>query len=216
MKRILLAVVVVLAALVVAMMVRVAQLPAPAAPSAAAAAVQIDAALAAERLGAALMRTTISPTMLSAGIKDNVLPPEASAVVNFRIRPGETQESVIAYVIGTIDDTLLVVAPTDSARTDPSPVSDASSPAFQLIASTIRAMLPGERVPVLPYLVMGGTDAKYWNEHSDGVFRFLAVPLRDGDVARVHGVNERIRVEDYATAVGFFSGLLRGLGALKE
>ena len=172
--------------------------------------------LGASPLGAALMRTTISPTMLSAGIKDNVLPPEASAVVNFRIRPGETQASVMAYVRETIDDTLIIVEPTDSARTDPSPVSDPSSPAFQLIASTIRAMLPGERVPVLPYLVMGGTDAKYWNEHSDRVFRFLAVPLGEGDVARVHGVNERVRVEDYATAVGFFTGLLRGLEALKQ
>ena len=45
-------------------------------------------------LGAALQHTTTSPTMLSAGIKDNVLPPEASAVVNFRIRPGETVASV--------------------------------------------------------------------------------------------------------------------------
>jgi carboxypeptidase PM20D1 len=167
-------------------------------------------------LGAALMHTTISPTMLEAGIKDNVLPPEASAVVNFRIRPGETQESVIAYVTRVIGDSMVTVVPTDSARTDPSPVSDIGSPAFRLIASTIRGMTPGESVPVLPYLVMGGTDAKYWNEHSDKVFRFLAVPLGEGDVARVHGVNERIRVQDYAVAVRFFSGLLRGLDRLGE
>jgi carboxypeptidase PM20D1 len=176
----------------------------------------IERTMGASPLGAALMHTTISPTMLEAGIKDNVLPPEASAVVNFRIRPGETQESVIAHVRETIDDSLITIVPTDSARTDPSPVSDATSPAFRLIASTIRGMVPGERLPVLPYLVMGGTDAKYWNEHSDKVFRFLAVPLAKGDEARVHGVNERIRVEDYAAAVGFFSGLLRGLDALKE
>lgn len=167
-------------------------------------------------LGAALMHTTISPTMLDAGIKDNVLPPEASAVVNFRIRPGETQQSVMEYVTRVIADTMITVAPTDSARTDPSPVSDPSSAAFQLIARTVRGMLPGETVPVLPYLVMGGTDAKYWNDHSDKVFRFLAVPLGDGDVARIHGVNERIRVQDYAAAVRFFSGLLRGLDQLKE
>lgn len=167
-------------------------------------------------LGAALMHTTISPTMLDAGIKDNVLPPEASAVVNFRIRPGETQQSVMDYVARVIADTMITVVPTDSARTDPSPVSDPQSPAFQLIARTVRGMLPGETVPVLPYLVMGGTDAKYWNDHSDKVFRFLAVPLGDGDVARIHGVNERIRVQDYAAAVRFFSGLLRGLDQLKE
>jgi carboxypeptidase PM20D1 len=69
---------------------------------------------------------------------------------------------------------------------------------------------------VLPYLVMGGTDAKYWNAHSDKVFRFLAVPFSEGDVARVHGVNERIRVQDYVVAVRFFSGLLKGLDGLRE
>ncbi len=167
-------------------------------------------------MGAALMHTTTSPTMLAAGIKDNVLPPEASAVVNFRIAPGETQQTVMDRVRAVIADTLITVAPTDSARTDPSPVSDPASPAFGLIARTIRAMAPGERVPVLPYLVMGGTDAKYWNAHSDRVFRFLAVPLGEGDVARVHGVNERIRVEDYAVAVTFFTNLLKGLDGLEE
>ena len=166
-------------------------------------------------LGAALMHTTISPTILAAGIKDNVLPPEAPAVVNFRIRPGETQQSVITHVRRVIADTMIMVEPTDSARTDPSPVSDIGSSAYQLIATTIRAMAPGERLPVLPYLVMGGTDAKYWGAHSDKVFRFLAVPFGEGDVSRVHGVNERIAVADYAVAVGFFSRLLKGLGALQ-
>ena len=165
-------------------------------------------------LGAALMHTTISPTILSAGIKDNVLPPEATAVVNFRIRPGETMESVTNRVRETIDDTLIAVAPTDSARTDPSPVSDVNSAAYRLIASTIREMAPGERLPVLPYLVMGGTDAKYWGPHSSNVFRFLAIPLGDGDIARVHGVNERVAIADYATAAGFFSRLLQGLDRL--
>ena len=166
-------------------------------------------------LGAALMHTTISPTILAAGVKDNVLPPEATAVVNFRIIPGETQESVIAYVRTVIADSMIIVEPTDSARTDPSPVSDIHSAAYALIASTIRGMAPGETLPVLPYLVMGGTDAKYWNEHSDRVFRFLAVPAGEGDVARIHGVNERLAVKDYAVAVGFYSRLLMGLDQLK-
>lgn len=165
-------------------------------------------------LGAALMHTTIAPTMLTAGIKDNVLPPEASAVVNFRIRPGETVVSVTERVRTVIDDSLISIAPIDSAGVDPSPVSAVGSPAWELIAGTVRGMAPGESVPVIPYLVMGGTDAKFWGPHSDRVFRFLAIPLGDGDVARVHGVNERVAVQDYVTAVGFFSRLLRGLGAI--
>jgi carboxypeptidase PM20D1 len=93
-------------------------------------------------------------------------------------------------------------------------VSDVSSPAYALIAETIRGLAPGEPVPVLPYLVMGGTDAKYWGAHTDRAFRFLAVPLGEGDQARVHGVNERVAVADLAGSVGFFARLLQGLDRL--
>ena len=165
-------------------------------------------------LGAALLRTTTAPTMLSAGIKDNVLPPEASAVVNFRIRPGETVASVAERVRTVIADSMIAVELLDSVGVDPSPVSDIKSPAYRLIEATIRGMTPGEMLPVLPYLVMGGTDAKYWGAHSDRVFRFLAVPLGEGDQTRIHGVNERVAVADYAMSVGFFVRLLRALDQL--
>jgi carboxypeptidase PM20D1 len=164
---------------------------------------------------AAMIHTTTSPTMLSAGVKDNVLPPEAMAVVNFRILPGETQETVTAHVRDVIADSMITVEPTDSARTDPSPVSNADSPAFRLIASTVRGMVPGQSVPVLPYLVGGGTDAKYWGPHSASVYRFLAVPLEAGDVTRIHGVNERMSVKGYATAVTFYEQLMQHLDQLK-
>lgn len=70
-------------------------------------------------------------------------------------------------------------------------------------------------MPVLPYLVGGGTDAKYWGPHSANVFRFLAVPLGQGDLTRIHGVNERMSVKGYATAVTFYVQLLSQLDALK-
>lgn len=164
---------------------------------------------------AAMLHTTTSPTMLSAGIKDNVLPPEATAVVNFRIRPGETMETVMTRVRSLINDTLITVEPTDSARTDPSPVSDIKSTAYALIDRTVRQMAPGEALGVFPYLVVGGTDAKYWGAHTANVFRFLPVPLGDGDFVRIHGLNERLKVSDYASSVGFFANLLKGLDQLK-
>jgi carboxypeptidase PM20D1 len=175
----------------------------------------VTSALAKTPTTAAMLHTTTSPTMLTAGVKDNVLPPEAMAVVNFRIKPGETQETVIARVRSVIADTLVTVEPTDSARANPSPVSDINSPAFRLIASTVRGMAPGQSVAVLPYLVTGGTDAKYWGDHSQNVFRFLAVPLEQGDVSRIHGVNERMSVKGYATAVTYYAQLLSRLDQLR-
>jgi len=164
--------------------------------------------LAADPLGGALLRTTTSPTMLQAGIKDNVLPPEANAVVNFRIRPGETITSVMARVNEVVADSQVVVALLDSVGVDPSPVSDTNDPAYRLIARTINAMNPGGTTPVIPYLVMGGTDAKFWGPHSARVYRFLPIPLREGDRARVHGVNERINAADFASSVTFFAHLI--------
>jgi carboxypeptidase PM20D1 len=165
-------------------------------------------------IGAALLRTTTAPTMLDAGIKDNVLPPAATAVVNFRIRPGETVASVTTRVQKLVGSDRLTVTPLERIGGDPSPVSDIGSPAWRLIAETIRAMSPGKTVPVLPYVVMGGTDAKFWAPHSDRVFRFLAVPLRSGDLERIHGVNERVGVQDFAVAVDYFVRLLRGTDTL--
>ncbi len=172
--------------------------------------------LAATPSAAAMLHTTTSPTILQAGVKDNVLPPEATAVVNFRIRPGETMETVMERVRTVIADTLITVEPTDSARVDPSPISDTKSAAYRLIDATIRQMAPGEQIPVLPYLVVGGTDAKYWGDHSSNVYRFLPIPLGDGDFPRIHGLNERVAVKDYAVAVGFFARLLKGLDALPK
>jgi carboxypeptidase PM20D1 len=171
----------------------------------------VSRSLAANPLGSALLHTTTAPTMLSAGIKDNVLPPEAQAVVNFRIRPGETVASVTERVTRVVADSQVTVALLDSVGVDPSPVSAVDSPAWNLLAGTIRAMLPAEQPPVIPYLVMGGTDAKYWGPHSDRVYRFLPIPLGEGDRERVHGVNERVALADYATAVGFFARLIRGM-----
>ncbi|MBL8980610.1 MAG: M20 family peptidase [Gemmatimonadetes bacterium] len=174
----------------------------------------VQRTLASNPLGGALMRTTTSPTMLTAGIKDNVLPPEATGVVNFRIRPGETAETVMARVRTVINDTMITVAPLDSAIANPSPVSSTTGPAWTLLRRTITTMVPGEQPPVIPYLVMGGTDAKYWGPHSDAVYRFLPIPLGDGDRERVHGLNERVSARDYASAVTFFIRLLQGAGTL--
>lgn len=173
----------------------------------------IETGLAANPLGAALLHTTIAPTMLSAGIKDNVLPPEASAIVNFRIAPGETVNSVIARTTQVIADSQITVSRIDSAGVDPSPVSDVSGPAFAVLSQTIQSMDPGASVPVIPYLVMGGTDAKYWGAHSTHVYRFLPIPLGDGDRERVHGLNERVRTADFVTSATFMARLIRGIDA---
>lgn len=151
------------------------------------------------------IRTTTAATMVSGSPKSNILPTRATAVINFRILPGETVESVTQRVVNTIDDDRVVV--TSEYGTNPSPVSPVDSRGFQLIAKTIRGMDPD--VLVAPYMVRGGTDAKYFYPLSPNVYRFMMLRIDPGTVGYIHGIDEHVRAESYLEAVRFNYHLVR-------
>ncbi len=162
---------------------------------------------------AAMLRTTTAVTIMEGGVKENVLPIEARAVVNHRIRPGETVDTVVARVREVIADDRVEVRPT-AWNADPSPISDPGSEAFGLLGRTLLEVMPGEEVVVVPYLVIGGTDAKYYSGRSDNVFRFLPVIGGDDVLEMVHGTNERITLESLELAVRYFVQLIRNTDEL--
>lgn len=162
---------------------------------------------------AAMLRTTTAPTIIHAGVKANVLPIDAKASVNFRLRPGDTQESVIARVRDIIADTAVTVTPSGFA-TEASPVSDHTGPGFALIERSLREVYTEPGLRMVPFLVMGGTDARYWAPVTDQTFRFIASPTEADALTRVHGTNERIALASYLTAVRFFRRVVANLGAL--
>jgi carboxypeptidase PM20D1 len=157
--------------------------------------------------GLAMLHTTSAATMIDGGFKSNVLPTEASAEVNFRILPGETPETVAERVRTVIDDDRVQVLGGDGGR-PPSPISDPHSAAFALIGRTTREVA-GLDVLVAPYLVIAGTDSRYFAKRSDNVFRFLPVLFEEGGMSRVHGTNERLAVASYPISIRFFYRLIR-------
>lgn len=163
---------------------------------------------------AAMVRTTTAPTILQAGVKENVLPILSRAIVNFRILPGETRESVTSRVRSIVDDPRVEVRPGTPFSTEPSPVSDPGGPGFQLVARSARAALGERDLVVAPYLVIGGTDSRYYADHARAVLRFFPARLGPGEIRRLHGTDERLRTADLAAAVRFFHALLRGADAL--
>ncbi len=154
----------------------------------------------------AAIRTTTAPTMVDGGVKENILPASARAVVNFRILPGDTVQSVIEHVRRTIDDSTVAVRVLGESD-DPSPLSDPDSKAFARVARAIRAAFPGTLVT--PFLTLGATDARYYSDISPNVFRFVPMRMRPEDLARVHGTNERIAVNDYVGMIRFYIELLK-------
>jgi carboxypeptidase PM20D1 len=170
-------------------------------------------AMAAKPASAAMLRTTTAVTIISGGVKTNVLPIDAKATVNFRIRPGETVASVTERVRRIVADTGITIEPV-GFRTDPSPVSDPEGAGFKVIEKSLREIFPDPGLLVTPYLVIGGTDARNWSDVSGQTFRFIAAPMEADALTRVHGTNERVRVGDYITAVRFFERLLRNTDTL--
>lgn len=155
----------------------------------------------------AMVRTTMAATVIQGGIKDNVLPAHASAVVNCRLLPGNTSAIVHDYIRDVVsDDAVQISAPAESTW-EPSPVSPVDSPVYQNLSRAIRQIFPD--VVVAPYLVAGATDARYYAALSDHVYRFSPYKV-DGDLLKtMHGINERIPVEQLAKMVQFYSLLIK-------
>ncbi len=167
----------------------------------------VEQTLLASRTSAASIRTTTAVTMLEGSSKSNILPTRASAVVNFRILPGDSVASVKQHIESAIDDERVSV--TVHMANEPSPVSSTESFGFKLLERTIRAS--DSEVLVTPYLVQGGTDAKHFVELSDSVYRFMMFRANPTSMKRVHGVDEQISVEHYVEAVRFYHALLSSL-----
>ncbi len=157
----------------------------------------------------ASIRTTTAPTIFQAGIKDNVLPPSARAVVNFRLMPGETPESLLEFIKHTIDNPEIELTP--SVHGLPSPVSDTSAVPYRKLRSILEAHVP--EALVAPFLTIAGTDTKHYTKLTSNIYRFLPVPLGSEDIPRIHGVDERISVADYAAAIRFYYDAVKALSA---
>lgn len=156
---------------------------------------------------AAMLRTTTAPTMLDAGVKDNVLPNEARAVVNFRIKPGDTFETVTEHVNNIIDDDRVTVRRYGEIQVLPSSISNTSSPGFETLQ---QAIMDVERdVYVAPYLVFGATDSRHYSSVSDQIYRFSPMRVSANDMTRMHGTNERVSVDAYKNAIRFYSHYIR-------
>jgi carboxypeptidase PM20D1 len=155
----------------------------------------------------AMIRTTTAEDIVQGGVKDNVLPTGARAVVNFRILPGDTVASVTEHVRETIDDPGVTLTVPPDAH-DPSLVSPTDTDDFRTLRQTIMQVFP-EAAVVSPYLMLGATDSRSYQVVAQNIYRFSPVLATPADLERIHGTNERMSVDAYARSVAFFTQLIR-------
>jgi acetylornithine deacetylase/succinyl-diaminopimelate desuccinylase-like protein len=151
-----------------------------------------------QRFLRAILHNTVTPTVVHAGGQVNVIPTEATMMLDGRHLPGVTIEELVEEVAEALGP-LVTVEPAGYGQPVEAP---RETPLFRAIERTIAAVDP--RGVVAPYLVSGYTDAKHYARLGITVYGFTPLRLPPGfPFAQLfHAVNERIPVEGFIEGTG--------------
>lgn len=153
--------------------------------------------------GNAMVRTTVAPTILQAGMKDNVIPTLATATINFRLLPGDKVEAVINKVKEIIADDRITIN-VFGGFSEASAVTPMNSTGYKQIEKAIKTSYAD--LLTSPFLMIGATDSRYFGEVSPNIIKFSPMI----DPIGFHGIDERVSLESFKTALWFYEQLLTG------
>jgi acetylornithine deacetylase/succinyl-diaminopimelate desuccinylase-like protein len=141
----------------------------------------------------AMMANTVAPTILRAGYKDNVIPGEASVVLDGRTLPGETPESLLCELREIVGSEPAF----EVLKCAPPAEGSADTPLFRLIAHQVEMADPGARA--IAWMLPGATDSKFYAQLGATCYGFA--PVRIGPRmpygSLYHGNDERIPIDGF-------------------
>jgi acetylornithine deacetylase/succinyl-diaminopimelate desuccinylase-like protein len=155
----------------------------------------------------AAVRDTITPTVLSASQKTNVISETAYAEIDCRLLPGsdpKTVTSEIKKVIG--DDTIKV----DVLLNFPPISSPSRSPLMTSIDTLAREH---DQASVVPSMIIEFTDSHYFRQKKIVSYGFIPIEVLPAEGKGIHGINERIGVKELADGIQRMVELLKNFGA---
>lgn len=161
----------------------------------------------ADEARAALVRTTIAITVLRAGTSPNVVPEEARAELDVRLLPGDRCDDFLEGLREVIADPSIRIEPILAFESKSSPADTAL---FRAIRAVARDIDPGALV--VPRVIAGFTDAHYFRELGVVSYGFVPRWLPPSETRGVHGVNERVSVDNLERGVEATIRILEELG----
>ena len=153
----------------------------------------------------ASFRTTTALTVVEAGKADNVLPGRASALVQFRLLPGDSSDAVLDHVVRTVANPAIRVERT-TVSAEASRVAATDGAGYRAISRTLAELHPD--VAIAPGLMVGATDSRHFDLVADNVYKFSPMRARLEDLKRFHGTNERISTANYVELIQFYHQLI--------
>ena len=153
---------------------------------------------------AATIRTTHVTTVIHAGSKENVVPPVAEALVNFRTLPNHSSQEIITQLKDLFNDDRIKIELYQEA-VESSPVSPSEGIGFDPIKKAIQATFP--ETVVVPGLVITGTDCKNYTKITNRIYRFVPYTFSNHNLSGIHGRNEYVTIQQFTAAVGYYEYL---------
>ena len=147
-----------------------------------------------------MLRDSIAPTMLAAGVRVNVIPSEARAMLNIRLLPGDAVTALLADLGKLVNDPQVKfeVQPDAGYAAPPSALD---SELYQTIEKASAEEFPG--TAVLPFQSTWATDSAQLRLHNVQAYGLVPFPLAEEDLNRMHGEDERMPLGSFAQGVQF-------------
>lgn len=139
----------------------------------------------------AMVRDTISLTMLQGGSKANVIPSESNATLDCRLIPGSSKKNFLKEIKRRLGGEIEVEG---SMEGNPVPPSPFNTDLFQAIQKFAKENDPD--CPVVPLLLPGATDSRFLRERGMTTYDFCPFRLQEKEIYRVHGNDERIAIKN--------------------
>jgi acetylornithine deacetylase/succinyl-diaminopimelate desuccinylase-like protein len=155
----------------------------------------------------AFLRDTVSLTILRGGYQGNVIPEKAEAELDCRLLPDTDPAEFDAWLKARMADPRVACELVESSPQ--SGVAPTDSPFYQAVASASTRHVPGS--VAFPMQVPGATDGRYWRSRGYAAYGFSPVVLNRSDLARVHGIDERISGENLQLGIRIARDVIREL-----
>ncbi len=154
----------------------------------------------------AMVRNTISLTMLTSGVKINMIPDHAEALLDIRLLPGQKVEDFIAVVKETLADDEIMI---EKILASEASASDTDTDEFILLRDTLKRHFPGSLMPLS--LLSGFSDSRFFRERGVPVYGFCPLMITMDDLAMIHGLDEKISVEGLVRGCEIYSDIVRAM-----
>ena len=139
----------------------------------------------------ALLRTSVSLTLLNGGIRSNVIPSQGTANLNVRVLPGQDIREIMTEIDRVAGERQVILSLVGEFR-PPFPISPTTTALYGALAEAAGVMAPG--VVVTPMMSTGATDGAALRAKGIPTYGILPLPMAVEDELRMHGDNERVPV----------------------